>query len=264
MSHSFDKLTDIMAILRGPEGCPWDHEQTHQSIIPQLIEETYELIDAIESKNNLHLCEELGDLLLHVVFHAQMASDNGTFTIHDVVSGLSQKLIRRHPHVFGLLKVRNAGDVIKNWDKIKAKEKKNHTGKSFLDSVPKGLPALFQAFKLSKKASKAGFDWKGPISRKREDVSKKIEEEIQELKEALKHKNQKEIEHEVGDLFFALTNLCRFIGVQPEETLRAANNRFRHRFGMMEKKIKMKRRSPKKLTPHEWNDLWEEAKKKLE
>ncbi len=257
MSQPFDKLVDIMAILRGPEGCPWDHEQTHQSIIPQLIEEAYELIEAIESKNDPHLCEELGDLLLHVLFHAQMASDRGAFDIDQVVEGLTNKLIRRHPHVFGEVKVKSAGEVMMNWDQIKAGEKKTHVRDSYLDGVPKALPALFQAYKLSRKASKLGFDWE-----KKEDVFEKIEEELDELKQTLKNKDQEEQEHEIGDLFFALANYCRFLKIQPEEALRKTNNRFRSRFFFMEQEIKKLQKNPKKLNSAQWDKLWKNAKKK--
>lgn len=250
-----------MAILRGPEGCPWDHEQTHKSIIPQLIEETYELIDAIESENDPHFCEELGDVLLHIVFHAQMAHDRKAFDINTVIEGLSEKLVRRHPHVFGTTEVKNAGEVIVNWDKIKTTESKKHEGESFLDSVPRGLPALFQAQKLSKKASKLGFDWEGTVSQKTDEVLKKIEEEISELRYALKNKSPKEIEHEMGDVFLALANLSRFLNLQAEETLRHANNRFRGRFQWMEQKIKKQKKDPSQLNAKEWDQLWNEAKK---
>lgn len=246
-----------MATLRGPGGCPWDHEQTHESILPQLIEEAYEFIDAVESKNDPHTMEELGDLLLHIVFHAQIATDRGAFNINQVIEGLCDKLIRRHPHVFGKTKVKNADEVMVNWDEIKSQEKKNHTGQSLLDSVPKGLPALFQAFKLSKKASKVGFDWK-----KITGVVDKIEEEIEELKEALKNKKQNAITDEVGDLFFSLANLCRFIKVNPEEALRKSNKKFRNRFSNMEKQIKKSKKNPSKLSEKEWNNLWNKAKKK--
>src|SRR3989338_9175551 len=208
MSSSFDELIQIMDRLRGPGGCPWDHEQTHESIVPQLIEETYEAISAIDEKNWPHLCEELGDLLLHLIFHSQIASETKDFTINDVTAGLSAKLIRRHPHVFGDTKVKNAAEVIQNWDKIKAGENKKHKGESALDNIPKALPALMQAYKLTKKASKMGFDWE-----KTEQVLKKVDEEIREIKAAVKNKNQDEIIDEIGDLFFSLANLCRFLKV---------------------------------------------------
>jgi len=258
MSQSFDTLINIMSILRGPQGCPWDHEQTHFTIIPQLIEEAYELIEAIESKNDAHFCEELGDLLLHVIFHAQMAHDRGAFDIEEVVKGLSEKLVRRHPHVFADESAKDADEVMVNWDKIKAGEKKTHKIASYLDAVPKGFPALLQSYKISKKASKVGFDWK-----KKEDVFPKIEEEIAELKVAIKGKKKNEIEHEIGDLFFALSSLARKYGVEPEEALRKSNTRFRNRFLAMEKSIKKTNKKMEKLKPAEWEKLWEKAKKKL-
>ncbi|MBI2338811.1 MAG: nucleoside triphosphate pyrophosphohydrolase [Deltaproteobacteria bacterium] len=259
MSAPFEQLVDIMAILRSPGGCPWDHQQTHQSIAPQLIEECYEVLDAIENKNDPHLCEELGDLLLHVLFHAQIGRDEKSFDIDDVVNEISAKLIRRHPHVFGGIKVSGAEEVVSNWDKIKANEAKKHKGDSYLDPVPKSLPALFQAFKLSKKASKIGFDWN-----KTDEVLQKIDEEIGELKKAVKSKNRNNLEHEVGDLFFALANLCRFIKIQPEEVLQKANNRFRARFSAMEKQIRLKKKKMEQLTAKEWDALWNDAKKKTE
>lgn len=255
MSSSFDKLVSIMAKLREPGGCPWDHEQTHESILPQLLEETYEVMSAVDDKNAPHLCEELGDLLLHLCFHAQIASEKNHFTMEDVVKGILEKLIRRHPHVFGDVKVENASDVIKNWDAIKAQEEKKHKGTTYLDSVPRALPSLMQAYKLSKKASKVGFDWKNTS-----DVIQKINEEIEELKQAMKANDKENLEHEVGDLFFALANLCRFIHIQPEEALRKANHRFRDRFAWMEKTIQQKDQKMDILSAPEWDELWNQAK----
>lgn len=247
-----------MSELRGPKGCPWDREQTHESILPQLIEESYEVISAVDDKNYPHLCEELGDLLLHIIFHSQMASEKKNFTIDDVINGITAKLIRRHPHVFGDVKVENAGEVVKNWDEIKAGEKKKHKGESYLDSVPKALPPLLQAYQLTKKASKQGFDWE-----KTDDVIEKIDEEINEIKEAHSRKNSNEIRNEIGDLFFALVNLCRFLKVQPEEALRQANEKFRKRFKIMEKKIQLKKKNMADMTLKELDRLWDEAKKEL-
>lgn len=258
MSSSFDKLVQIMARLRGPNGCPWDHEQTHESIVPQLIEEAHEVISAIDHKNYPHLCEELGDLLLHILFHSQMASERGDFTIDNVVHGLTEKLIRRHPHVFGDTTVKDSSEVMKNWDDIKNLEKKNDPSESILDSVPKSLPALFQAYKLSKKASKVGFDWK-----KTEDVIPKIYEEIRELEVEIGNKNVTGQEHEIGDLFFALANLCRFMKIQPEEALRKSNIRFRNRFLLMEKAIHQDGREMPSLSLEEWDQFWTQAKKQL-
>ncbi|MDO8519899.1 MAG: nucleoside triphosphate pyrophosphohydrolase [Deltaproteobacteria bacterium] len=256
MSQSFDELVAIMARLRGPGGCPWDHEQTHESIVPQLIEETYEAIGAIDAKNWPHLCEEVGDLLLHLLFHSQIASETKDFTINDVVTGLTAKLVRRHPHVFGDTKVKDAGEVIKNWDKIKAGEKKNQKMESALDNIPRALPALMQAYKLTKKASKMGFDWE-----KTEDVLKKVDEEIREIKEAVKTKNQEEIAGEIGDLFFSLANLCRFLQVPPEEALRTSNEKFRKRFGTMEKTIREQGKKMEEMNLSELDSVWNQIKK---
>lgn len=256
---SFSDLVDIMTKLRGPGGCPWDHEQTHETLIPYLIEEAYEVIDAIERKNKKDLCEELGDLLLQVVFHAQVAKDENNFTIEDVVTSISEKMIRRHPHVFGDTNVSGSDEVVKNWEQIK-KSEKDSQGKSgsLFDSVPRSLPALMQSYKLSKKASKVGFDWKhtGP-------VIEKIEEEVAELKEALANGDKTHIEHEVGDVFTSIANLCRFIKVEPELSLQKANNRFRERFKKMEEKIALRGHVMENLTEEQWTALWDEAKREL-
>lgn len=257
MSKSFDQLVQIMSKLRGPGGCPWDHEQTHQSLTKFLIEETYEVISAIDNNNMPHLCEELGDLLLQIVFHAQMASERGDFTIEDVSKEISEKLIRRHPHVFADTKVKDASEVVKNWNKIKAQEKSNKTQESLLSSVPGQLPALMQAYKLSKRAGRVGFDWKEP-----KEVLPKIEEELNELKEAVQKKDPAEIEHEFGDILFALTNLARHLNIDAEESLRQSNNRFRERFATMEELIKRDNKKMEELTPEQWEVYWQKAKQK--
>lgn len=258
MSNSFDTLINIMALLRGPGGCPWDHEQTHLSILPQLIEETYELVEAIESENDEHFCEELGDLLLHVVFHAQMARDRKKFDIENVINGLCEKLVRRHPHVFSDQQADTASEVSANWEQIKSTEKKTHAVKSYLDAVPKSFPALLQSYKISKRASKVGFDWK-----KKEQVFEKIEEEIAELKAAIAQKNKEEIEHEVGDLLFSMSSLARKYDIDPEEALRKANQRFRKRFLVMEKHIDNSGTKMQDIAPTQWEEMWQQAKRKL-
>lgn len=256
MSLTFDQLVNIMAKLRGPGGCPWDHEQTHESIVPQLVEETYEVIGAIDEKNMRHLCEELGDLLLHIVFHAQMAAEKDDFTMEDVIRGISEKLVRRHPHVFADTKVKDAAEVKKNWDLIKADEKKHHTGASLLDEVPKSLPALLQASKLGKKASKAGFDWKII-----DDALLKLGEELDEIKRACKNSDQNNMREEFGDLLFSICNICRFLHINPEEALRTTNNKFRRRFATIEDQLKKNHQSMQDKTLPELDALWEEAKK---
>lgn len=245
-----------MAQLRGPGGCPWDHEQTHKTLIPYLIEEAYEVIDAIESGNSDHLREELGDLLLQVVFHAQIAQDEKRFTIEDVAQGIAEKLIRRHPHVFADTTVSGAEEVTLNWDAIKKEEKKNQAAGSVLDSIPKSAPALFQAYELGKKAAKETFDWDHVSG-----VMAKIEEEVAELKEALDQNKFTAIQSEMGDLFFALSNLSRHLKINPEEALRGTNTRFRKRYQAMEQQLKIRGQQMKHLTAKEKESLWEEAKK---
>ncbi len=250
----FEELVKIMYRLR--RECPWDKEQTHDSLIPYMIEETYEVIDTIRSKDKKHLEEELGDLLLQVVFHAELATQSGDFNIDDVCRGITQKLIRRHPHVFGDTNVSSADDVIKNWDQIKQEEKKNQQD-SYLESVPKSLPALFQSYKLCKKASKVGFDWP-----ETQNVFDKIEEEFRELREAITEKNSDSIRHELGDILFSISNLCRFLKAEPEEALQECNGRFRKRFELMEQNINQQGLKMDALTLKEWDQFWNEAKKK--
>lgn len=257
MSKAFDRLVNIMQELRSPTGCPWDKEQNHQSILNSLIEEAYEFIDAAQVENYEHMCEELGDVLLQIVFHAQMAKEENHFTIDDVVNGISEKMIRRHPHVFKNNQLESADEVSKQWDEIKELETKNYSHKSILDSVPRSLPGLFEAFKLTKKASKQGFDWN-----QTQEVLNKIDEEILELKAAVQDADQTNIKEEIGDLFFTLANLCRFVNVNPEEAINLTNVKFRNRFQLMEQELVKKKLDPKNLTLEEWDSLWESAKDK--
>ena len=258
MSQSFDKLLSIMTKLRNTGGCPWDHEQTHTSLIPYLIEEAFETVDALESSNKEHIKEELGDLLLQIVFHAQIAEEEGSFNINNVIDSISEKLIRRHPHVFGNAQVKNASEVSANWEKIKAEEKKNTTPASLLDSIPKSAPALFQAYKITKKAAKAGFDWDKP-----EDVVKKMEEELEEIKKAVQNKDDLNLREEIGDFFFCIVNLARHLKVEPEEALRQTNHKFRNRFFRMEKCIQEDGKKFETLTLKELDEYWNHIKKDL-
>lgn len=253
------RLVDIMKRLRSPQGgCPWDLEQNHKTLKPYLVEETYEVLDAIDSGNVEDLKEELGDLLLQVVFHAQLADDNRQFNIEDVAKEISDKMVRRHPHVFGDTEAKDASAVLKNWDEIKKSEKagKGKVEKSVLDSVSKNLPALFENLKISKKVAKLGFEWKKPT-----DVFDKITEEVAEVKKAIRKKNRDELEEELGDLLFAVANLCRVHKVNPEMALRSANQKFRKRFSNMEKRLLLEKRNAKDLNFKAWNVLWEDAKK---
>lgn len=247
-------LTDIMARLRSPGGCVWDIEQTHTSLRRNLIEEVYEVIEAIDLADGPLLCEELGDLLLQIVFHARMAEETDAFTMQDVIDGITEKLIRRHPHVFGDVTVRDAGEVVLNWEAIKRKEKAKER-KSVLDGVPKNFPALLRADKLQNKAAKVGFDWDN-IS----PVWDKIKEEIAELKEAVEKKDEKAVEEEFGDVVFTIVNLSRFLGVDAEVALNAANRKFVNRFSHMEQTVSRQGLKWEALTLKELNRLWDESK----
>ena len=247
--EKFEKLWQIMKRLR--EECPWDKEQTHDSIKAALLEETYETIEAIDLKDYNELKSELGDLLLHIVFHATIAEENNTFSINDVIDGISEKMIRRHPHVFGDTKVNGTKDILRNWEEIKLTEGRD----SLLEGVPKNLPSLARAFRLQEKASKVGFDWD-----KKEDVWKKVIEEIEEMHEMERSCNTIEFEKEMGDVFFALTNYARFLGVNPENALRGTNEKFIARFGYVEKKIKDCGKSLSESTLEEMDKFWEESK----
>jgi len=247
--YTFEDLKEIMKELR--QKCPWDRKQTHDSLKKYLIEETYEVIDAIEKRDWDALKEELGDLLLQPVFHARLAEEEGRFNIDDVVDHLCKKLIERHPHVFGEEEAKNAEEVLKNWEKRKLEKRK-----SVLEGVPKHLPALMRAEKLQKKASKVGFDW-----RNLEEVKEKVLEEWNEFWNAVQKGDKREIEHEFGDLLFALVNLARFLKIDPEEVLQKANERFIKRFSYVEKKVKESGKPWEEFTIEELDKLWEQAKK---
>lgn len=248
-----------MKRLRAPKiGCPWDLEQDHKTLKPYLIEEAYEVLDAIDEGDPREIKEELGDLLLQVVFHAQVADDNKHFNIDDVAREIADKMVRRHPHVFGNTKAEDSATVLKNWDEIKKAEKagKGRSDKHALDGVSKNLPALFENFKISKKVAKLGFDWKKP-----DDVFKKIAEEIREARSAIKSKNRDRMEDEMGDLLFAAANLCRAYKINPEMALRRANGKFRKRFNRMETFIRAEKLDARKLNFNAWDKLWKRAKK---
>lgn len=232
--NEFDKLIDIVKKLRAPDGCPWDRKQTLYSLKDALIEETCELIDALDNKDIENIKEELGDVLLHVVFHSQTACEDGLFNIEDVICGINEKLIRRHPHVFKNEHYETAEQVKERWDEIKKEENKDKTAPdSILDKVPKSLPSLMQAEKLQKKASKYGFDWENP-----EQVFKKLQEELNELHDAYKEKNKEHISEELGDVIFVLSRLATHLDISADESLRKVNNKFRRRFGFIEKSLK--------------------------
>lgn len=250
------RLINIMDRLRSPGGCPWDQQQTHQSLKPYLIEEAYEVLEAIDRGQDDAFVEELGDLLLQVVFHAQIAREAKRFSMEDVAGAISEKLIRRHPHVFGDTNVENADQVVKNWDTIKAQEKKRK-GKepSVLDGVPRHLPALLRARRLQERAARVGFDWEDS-----EEVADKIREEVSEFLEARSSGSPEEIQEEFGDLLFSLVNLARFIHVCPEEALTQTNDKFLARFSFVETELKKAGKQPKTATLAEMDALWEKAK----
>lgn len=252
----FESLVEVIATLRGENGCPWDREQTHSSLKSTLIEETYETVEAIDSGNPDKLKEELGDLLLNIMLQAQIASENNNFDIYDVIDTLTEKLIRRHPHVFGDVNVENAEDVVKNWEAIKSQESGYEDRKSVLDGIPNALPALLRGQKIQKRAARVGFDWDN-IS----DVVAKVDEELTEVKESLPTNDPEAIEMEIGDLLFAVVNLCRFIDLQAEETLRKSNRKFITRFKRMENELEKQGKTLTEQTLAELDEIWEEVKK---
>jgi tetrapyrrole methylase family protein / MazG family protein len=257
-SYNMDDLVEIIAILRAPGGCPWDAEQTHESIKKNFIEETYEVIEAINKKSPEMLREELGDVLLQVVLHTQMASENNAFTFDDVCDEICKKLIIRHPHVFGDVTVSDTGEVLKNWDAIKMQTKKQKSVTESIDSIPRELPALMRAQKVQHKAAKAGFDW--------DDIGgalDKVSEEANEVKEALAENDKKHVSEEIGDLLFACVNVCRFADTDGEEALTAATDKFAARFAIVERLAKERGIDMKTATIETLDEMWDEAKRQL-
>jgi MazG family protein len=255
--EKFQKLVEIMARLRAPGGCPWDREQTFDTIKPYLLEETYEVMEAIDARDWPELAGELGDLLLQSVFFSQMAADQNLFSIADALDAINEKLIRRHPHVFGDQTAETAGDVRRIWGEVKAAEKKQkaerHAG--LLDSVPRALPALVEAQQLTTRAAHVGFDWDNA-----EQVLEKLHEELAEFDAARRGASQEELEGELGDMLFVLVNLARFVKADPEQALRKTNAKFRRRFGYIERKLGERGKSPEEATLAEMDALWEESK----
>lgn len=258
------KLEDLVERLRSEDGCPWDRIQTRESLKPMLIEEAYEVLEALDQEDPANLKEELGDLLFQVVFHAQIAKENQEFQLSDVIDGLHQKMIRRHPHVFGDKDLKTSRDVLVNWEDIKAAEKgvasssKPDSNKSLLDGLPSNLPALYTAYQLTAKASRVGFDWTHL-----EDLLSKLNEEASELLSAYDKNRGDDLAEEVGDLLFVVVNVARFLGIDPETALRRCNKKFDRRFRYVEATIKKQGRELKDTTLAEMDALWEEAKEKL-
>lgn len=264
MSRSFDELLAVMERLRAPGGCPWDHEQTYASLAQYLLEESYETFDAIqeadETGDTTNLREELGDLLLQVVFHSTIGAERGDFTIDEVAAGVTQKLVLRHPHVFGDATMERAQDVLDNWDKLKADERKasgkvEKTKDSILDEVPVHFPALLEGLKLTKKAAKVGFDWENA-----DQIFNKLDEEVVELKEAISKNETENAAEEIGDLLFVVMNLARHLDVEPETALKKTNRKFRQRFKFIENELKRNGKSLEDASLKEMDDLWNKAK----
>jgi MazG family protein len=253
ITDDFAKLCNIVAKLRAPDGCPWDREQTNESLLPALIEEAYETAEAARVQDDGHFREELGDLLLLVVMHAQIARETGRFGITEVIGHVSEKLIRRHPHVFGTSEARDAGAVLKQWEAIKREEKKNDL--HYLASLPKALPALVRAQKAQSKVARVNFDWIAPG-----DVTAKIEEELRETKAAIASGKQEMIEEEIGDLLFALVNLARKCKIDAESALQSATNKFVKRFNRLEDKLKTRGGKLGEAELAEMDAIWDEIK----
>ena len=249
----FQRLVEIMARLRAPGGCPWDREQTFDTIKPYTLEETYEVLDAIDRRDWKDLAEELGDFMLQAVFYAQMAQEEKLFEIGDALDAINQKLIRRHPHVFGEQTAETAGDVKRIWGEVKAAEKKSTT---LLGSVPRSLPALVEAQQISSRAAGVGFDWENP-----EQVIEKLHEELSEFDEARRKQSQDELTDELGDMLFVLVNLARFVKVDPEQALRKTNAKFRERFGHIERRLAEQGKKLEESNISEMEELWQEAKR---
>jgi tetrapyrrole methylase family protein/MazG family protein len=265
----FEKLVAVQARLRAPNGCPWDREQTHQSLRTYLIEEAYEVVEALESGNDAKFAEEMGDLLLQIVFHSQIAREEGRFTVAEVIREIHDKMIRRHPHVFGETHAKDSAEVLRNWEAIKAEERRA-TGKkeeaasgeetvgetSLLDGVSHALPATLEGFQLTRKASHIGFDWEEAGG-----VFEKMREETEELKKAWGEQDQRKMEEELGDLLFAAVNLSRFLKIDPEIALKKANAKFSRRFRSMEALARKNGRQFKDLRREEMEAFWENAKR---
>ncbi len=263
----FEDLVALMARLRAPGGCPWDREQTHESLRTYLLEETYEVLDAIERKDPAALKDELGDLLLQVLFHAQLAAERGRFSIDDVLTELHDKLVRRHPHVFGTAKADSPEQVVVNWEALKAAERNAHTqgpalraqseGDSALAGVPATLPAQLEAYQLTRKAAQVGFDWE-----RFEDVLAKLDEEVIELREGVAAGDKDRLEDEVGDLLFVAVNVARFLGLDPDLALRRTNRKFVARFREIEQELARQGKRLQDASLAEMDALWERSKQK--
>lgn len=254
VTDDFAKLCEIVAKLRRPGACPWDREQTNESLLPATIEEAYEVAEAARSKNDAHFREELGDLLLLVVMHAEIATEAGRFKIDEVIQEVTEKLIRRHPHVFGQSDARDSNAVVRQWEAIKREEKKDDS--HYLASLPGALPALMRAEKAQKKVARVNFDWA-----KIEDVIAKVDEELDETKAAIESKDEKSVENELGDLLFAAVNLARKCGIDAESALQNATDKFRARFNRLEDELKARGKRLGESDLAEMDEIWNQIKR---
>lgn len=252
--RTFDELVQLMTTLRGPNGCPWDRKQTLPDLKPFVIEEAYEVVDAIDRDDRGALMEEIGDLLLEAVFVSEITREEGMFDVYDAITSIHDKLVRRHPHVFADVEAKDAEEVLVNWEKLKSDERKAEN-KSLLSGVPQSLPALLKASRLTEKAARVGFDW-----RRTDDVFDKLDEEIGELREAVDSGDKKMIEDEVGDLLFTIANIARKVGVNAEEALQSTNRKFSRRFETMESRVRERNQDLDQLSLEEMDRLWDEAK----
>ncbi|HLG14846.1 MAG TPA: nucleoside triphosphate pyrophosphohydrolase [Blastocatellia bacterium] len=261
--EKFDELVELISRLRAPGGCPWDREQTHESLKPMLLEEAYEVVEAIDDGNDPELIGELGDLMLQVVFHSQIAAEQNRFTIAEVIERISSKMIRRHPHVFGEDPASTSNEVLRNWEAIKEAELAEKAGTnrengSMLDSVSTRLPAVMEAFQMTTKVSRVDFDWPDAAA-----VLEKLDEEVEELKDAIAvEAPHRKIVDEIGDLLFVAVNVARLLGIDPESALKASNRKFRRRFRHIEDRLRAQGRKPADSDHVEMNALWDEAKSK--
>ena len=250
-----EELIEVMAVLRSPDGCPWDKEQTHESLIPYMIEEAYEAIEAVEDGDFDELKKELGDVMLQVVFHAQLATEAGRWGIQDVAAATVAKMKSRHPHIFGDVTVSGSDEVLDNWEEIKRQERKDQGKKSMLEGIPKHLPALRKAKRVQEKVSRVGFDWEHI-----DEVKAKFDEELGEFREACESRNQQEIENEMGDVLFALVNLARYLDADPEDALRGTIDKFIRRFKYIERGLEEQGKTPADASLEEMDTLWDAAK----
>lgn len=257
MNGDFQDLVALMAKLRGPDGCPWDRKQTPESLKPFLVEECYEVIDALDEGAPHKIKEELGDLLFQIVFHARIAEERGQFTMQDVISANLEKMVRRHPHVFGDAVLTTDKEVLANWEEIKKKEKGYEERTSVLEGVPRHLPSLLRAHSLQERAARVGFDWS-----RIDEALPKLDEEMAEFKESLKKEDSAGIEEELGDIFFMLVNISRFLGVNPEDALRKTISKFIRRFRYIEEHAADSGKALNDMTLDEMERLWQESKKK--